>query len=98
MPMNKLTYHRLIPLLLMAVVAMPVLVAGAENQASVPNQAARSEEAAQPPPAAGEVDPDTQKAAEEPPPVSGAAARPVKEFKPTEKIQADSAVSFPIDI
>jgi hypothetical protein len=98
MPMNKLTYHRLIPLLLLAVVAVSVLAAGADNPASVPNQAAKAEETAQTRPAADGVGPDTQKAAEQSPPVSGAAAGPVKEFKPTEKIEADSAVSFPIDI
>ena len=31
-------------------------------------------------------------------PATGAATRSLKEFKPTDKIGADSAVSFPVDI
>jgi hypothetical protein len=31
-------------------------------------------------------------------PVKGRPSKPVKEFKPTDKIDADSAVSFPVDI
>lgn len=33
-----------------------------------------------------------------PPPASKKTAKPVKQFKPTDKIGADSAVSFPVDI
>ena len=41
---------------------------------------------------------ETQQDVEKASPVTGAAVTPIKEFKPTEQIEADSAVSFPVDI
>ena len=99
MPMNKQKYHRLILLLLLAAICIPLLAADAENQATATSQAATTSE--EPPPASpekGAVEPGGEQAAEKAPAVTGAVPTPIKEFKPTEKIQADSAVSFPIDI
>ncbi|MDX2417822.1 MAG: hypothetical protein QNK19_10220 [Xanthomonadales bacterium] len=99
MQMNEQSYHRLILPLLLAAVSIPVIAAGPENQTSTANQTpVPSEEASQAPPEADTATPDTQQAAEKTSPASGAAVTPLKEFKPTEKIDADSAVSFPIDI
>ena len=97
--MNKQKYHRLILLLLMAVFSMPVLTAVTENPGSEssPTETPPEEPAAtadQP----GDVDQDAQEAELISPPVNTPPAKPVKQFNPTEKIQADSAVSFPIDI
>lgn len=96
---NKLKYLRLILLPLLAAVFIPVIVAGTENKASATTQDGAATE--QPVPASPEAettDTETQQAADETPSASGAATGPVKEFKPTEKIEADSAVSLPIDI
>ena len=99
MQMNEQSYHRLILSLLLAAVSIPVIAAGPEGQTSTANQApVPSEEASQTPPETDNAPPDTQQAAEKTPPASGAVVTPLKEFKPTEKIDADSAVSFPIDI
>ena len=99
MLINKQKYHRLILLLLMAAFSMPVLTAVTENPASEPTQAETSPE--EPAPTAaqtGDVDQDRQKGEQISPPVNTPPAKPIKPFNPTEKIQADSAVSFPIDI
>ena len=99
MLMNKQNYHRLILLLLMAAFSMPVLTAVTENPASEPTGTETpSEEPAPTAAQTGDVDQDTQQAEENTPPVNTPPAKPVKPFIPTEKIQADSAVSFPIDI
>ena len=99
MLMNKQNYHRLILLLLMAVFSMPVLTAVTENPASEPTRAEESSEepvttAVEP----GDVEEGKQQAEDKTPPVNTPPAKPIKPFNPTEKIQADSAVSFPIDI
>jgi len=99
MQMNKLKHHRVIPLLLLVAVSMAVLAAGTDNQATEPTPAVTpSENPEQTSPQAGDVDPETPEAGEKAPAASAAAPRPIKEFKPTDKIEADSAVSFPIDI
>ena len=99
MLMNKQKYHRLILLLLMAAFSMPVLTAVTENPASEPTGTETpSEEPAPTAAQTGDVDQDTQQGEQISPPVNTPPAKPVKPFIPTEKIQADSAVSFPIDI
>ena len=99
MQMNEQSHHRLILSLLLAAISIPVIAAGPESQTSTENQTTvPSEEVTQAPPEADKSTPDTQQAAEKTPPASGAAVTPLKEFTPTEKIDADSAVSFPIDI
>ena len=96
MPMNKLKYQRVIPLLLLVAASMAVLAAGTDNQAAEPTPVVTpSENPEQTSPQAGDVDPGVPEAVEKTP---AATPRPIKEFKPTEKIEADSAVSFPIDI
>ncbi len=96
MPMNKLKYHRMIPLLLLVAVSMAVLAAGADNPAAEPTPAVSpSENPEQTSPQADDVVPETLETVEKTP---AATPRPIKEFKPTDKIEADSAVSFPIDI
>jgi hypothetical protein len=99
MQMNRLAYVVLILLLVLAAVSMSVVMADAQSQAPATAQTATSSAEPQKTPIpAGEADPDTRQAVEEPPPASGATTQPIKQFKPTEKIEADSAVSFPIDI
>jgi len=99
MLMNKQKYHRLILLLLLAAFSMPVLTAVTENPASEPTGTETpSEEPAPTAAQTGDVDQDTQQGEQTSPPVNTSPAKPIKPFNPTEKIQADSAVSFPIDI
>ena len=99
MLMNKQKYHRLILLLLLAAFSMPVLTAVTENPASESTPAETpSEEPAATATQAGDVDQETQQGEQTSPPVNTPPAKPIKPFIPTEKIQADSAVSFPIDI
>jgi cytoskeletal protein RodZ len=99
MQMNDKSYRRLILSLLLAAVSVFVIATGAESQTSTSDQTTvPSEESSQTSPDTGESTRDAEQAAEKTPPASGAAVTPLKEFKPTEKIDADSAVSFPIDI
>jgi len=99
MPMNKQKYHRLIPLLLLVVVSMAVLAAGTGDQATEPTSVETpAENPEQTSPETGDVVPETPEALEKADSASAAAPKSIKQFKPTDKIQADSAVSFPIDI
>lgn len=86
-------------LALLAAVLLPQAVAGTENE---PAEEPRPEtEVTQSQPASQEAQTDTGKprhAGEQSPPATGNKAKPVKLFKPSETIGADSAVSFPIDI
>ena len=85
--------------LLFAVVSLAVMAADTENQSSDPAQSGDvPETTSQTPPQTGDGEPETQQDVEKAPPVTGAAVKPLKEFKPTEQIEADSAVSFPVDI
>ena len=90
-------------LLLFAVVSLAVMAADTENQSSDPAQSGDVPEITpqtppQSPPQTGDGEPETQQDVEKAPPVTVAPAKPIKEFKPTEQIEADSAVSFPVDI
>jgi len=99
MPMIKPTYRRSILLLMAAVIALPVLAAEAVDQATTPAQAAAARpESAPMATDSVAVESDLQQAAEKTPAVNSGAPTPITPFKPTEKIEADSAVSFPIDI
>jgi hypothetical protein len=96
MRMNKRKAHRLIFVLFLLVFSVLVLAQGIEKQepASVQGTAGTDEPA--------ETSPQTSDDQQQPEgdidAGSGAAVTPIKEFKPTEQIEADSAVSFPIDI
>ena len=86
-------------LLLFTVVSLTVMAADTENQSSEPVQPGDvPETSSQSPPQTGDGEPETQQDVEKAPPVTGAVVKPIKEFKPTEQIEADSAVSFPVDI
>jgi hypothetical protein len=99
MQMNKLKYQRIIPLLLLVAVSMAVLAAGTDEQAAETTPVVTpSENPQQTSPQAGDVDPETPEAVKNAPAASAATPKTIKEFKPTEKIEADSAVSFPVDI
>ena len=104
MQMNEQKYHRLILLLLLAAFSMPVFTAVTEDPASDATQAeAPSEEQAQ---SSGGTDDMTadeqqvkeQQVEEQTPAGNAPPSKPITPFNPTDKIQADSAVSFPIDI
>jgi len=98
MQMNRQKKSGLI-LLLFAVVSLAVMAADTEDQPSNTDQSGGvPEKTSQSPPQAGDGEADTQQDVEKAPPVTGAAVKPIKEFKPTEQIEADSAVSFPVDI
>lgn len=97
MLMNKRTVHRLVPLLLLVAVSMVVLAAGAEPEATEPTATSTD----QPEQVSSEPDntvPEALESEEKPSSEEAASPRTLKDFKPTDKIEADSAVSFPIDI
>ena len=80
--------------LLLAAVAAPVIALDAGNQDAQPSPTA--DPAAKPQAPTAEPADATPQAGEKTPPAD--AAGPIREFIPTEKIEADSAVSFPVDI
>ena len=83
-------------LLLFAVVSLGVMAADTEDPPSDTAQTDDIPETSPQPPQIDEGEAETLKDAEKVPPV--APAKPIKQFKPTEQIEADSAVSFPVDI
>ena len=104
MRMNKQKQYRLAPLVWLALVLLvtgllPPLLIGAENDPPADDQTtAKTEE---PQAASSNVDTDTQQAPQtttQSPSTTAPVAKPLKNFKPSEEIGADSAVSFPIDI
>lgn len=98
MPMNENTAQRLMLILVLGALFNPAFAADTEKRDSTSNQpATQSAEPVQDQPETDEgapQEPDAQQA----PPGKAAAAEPLKEFTPSDTIQADSAVSFPIDI
>ncbi len=98
MQMNK---HRPLRSLLLAIPALallttallPVVLAQTQDQppAQAPTTPATGPTTTEPP--GTEADSKQQPAAPD-----STTSKPLKSFKPTEKIQADSAVAFPIDI
>ena len=91
---NRLVLISLPVLVLLASLTLPPVLARAQNE-SPP-------ETAQAVPATGDVqqtppEPKTAKK-KQTEAASETAAKPIKEFKPSETIGADSAVAFPIDI
>ena len=88
----------LVSVLLTGAFLAPVLT-GAENEPPAQSPAAPVAKEQRATPAEAVTDKaKTQQAAEQTPAASDAAAKPVQQFEPTDKIGADSAVSFPVDI
>ena len=99
MQMNKQKLHRLVILLVLLVFSVLVVAQGTDQQEpAAVREPTRSEETTKASPQASEAEPDAQPSEGEAPEGSTAVVTPIKEFKPTEQIKADSAVSFPIDI
>jgi len=97
MPMNKHTRRLLYSMTLLAVLVLPPSIAltQTEKPESPQQQQQPSDKASQKTtPTGASVTPDAEQKLPAPP----ASVKPLKEFKPTDKIAADSAVSFPIDI
>ena len=104
MRMNKQKQYRLAPLIWLALVLLvtglvPPLLIGAENDppADVPATAETEEPQAK----SSNAETNKQQAPQttaQSPSTTGSAAKSLKNFKPSEEIGADSAVSFPIDI
>ena len=97
--MNRQKYLLLFLVVLLAAVFLPTVLAVAQDE---PPPKPRSEPVVeQPLQTAPEAETDKAEAgqtAEQTPPAPGTKARVLKEFKPSETIGADSAVSFPVDI
>jgi hypothetical protein len=96
MPMNKHTRQLLFLMTLLAILVLPPSIARTQTEKpEVPQQQQPSDKVSQETTATDEsVTPDAAKK----PPASPTRVKPVKQFTPTDKIAADSAVSFPIDI
>ena len=98
MPITKKFRYRLVLALLLAAMSSPAITSDTVKQASASTQAeTEPDESARNPPGTDDNAPQNQPG-ETPPPESDAAVEPLRNFEPTDKIQADSAVSFPIDI
>ena len=109
MRMNKQKQYRLAPLIWLALVLLvtglvPPLLIGAENEPPADVQATAETEEPQAESSNAETNKQqapqttTQSPSTTGPSTTGSAAKPLKNFKPSEEIGADSAVSFPIDI
>jgi hypothetical protein len=103
MQMSKQKNLALFLFVLLVAVFLPPLLAVAQNEPpSEPQPAPVTDQTQQALPATetgqSEVQHNGQQVTEQTDPATGAAARSLKEFKPTDKIGADSAVSFPVDI
>jgi len=98
MPMNKLTRHRMILILLTAAISCAVFAQDSQNRAPDPQKAERGSEVPPQPLLEKDDAAAENQDAEKTYPAGTSAADPLKEFNPTDKIQADSAVSFPVDI
>ena len=98
MQMNKQKQSLLLSTALLMVVSLPPLLAMAQDRQPT-ESTEQPQQAPQERPTAGSEDPlNTTQPTEQTEPGTGARATPLKEFKPTDKIGADSAVSFPVDI
>jgi len=99
MQMSKQKHLSLFMFVLLGAVFLPALLAVAQNDPpSEPRPAPITDQTQ---PAAPEEEAGqsaTLQDSKETDPATETAARSVKEFKPTDKIGADSAVSFPVDI
>jgi len=84
--------------LLLAAVAAPLLATQAADPTTPAAPVAKPAEQPQAPAQAAEPADGIPQTEKNRSPAGTAKTGPIKEFIPTEKIQADSAVSFPIDI
>jgi len=103
MQMNKQKHLPLfLFVLLVTALLPPLLVVAQDEPPKQPRPAPATDQPQQTLPAAeteqSDIRQSGQQATEQTGPATGTAARPLKDFKPTEKIGADSAVSFPVDI
>lgn len=97
MQMNKLKQLMLISLPLLALLAVAYLpqdLAAQDKEQPVPARPVPASEESRTAP----VEPETDNQVQPAPAVPARATKPIKEFKPSETIGADSAVAFPIDI
>lgn len=84
--------------LLVAVFLTPLLIAAEDETPAEPQPAPAVEQQQQSPSDTETDSTKPQSTAAPAPSTTGAAAKPVKPYKSSETIGADSAVSFPIDI
>jgi hypothetical protein len=99
MQMSKQKHLALFLFVLLGAVFLPSLLAVAQNDPPAePQPAPVTEQTQQTVPEAESGQPATPQGSKKVDPTTGTTARSLKEFKPTEKIGADSAVSFPVDI
>jgi hypothetical protein len=97
MQMNKQTQRLLFLFGLLTAVVLPPLLAVAQSEPAEEKKPVPV--VSQAPKASDETDQqEAQKAPQQTGDATTPVAKPVKEFKPTDKIGADRAVSFPIDI
>lgn len=97
MRMNKLKTRGMTPGLLLSglLVVAPLLLIGAENESAEKDKQVQS---TSPPISEQQTRDEAGETAAPGVPKPPSNPQPVKEFKPTEKIGADSAVAFPVDI
>ncbi len=99
MQMSKQKHLALFLFVLLAAVFLPPLLAVAQNDPPVEPQPAPVTDQTQQVLSEAESGQSAKpKDSNKADPTTGTAVRSLKEFKPTEKIGADSAVSFPVDI
>jgi hypothetical protein len=103
MQMSKQKHLTLFLFVLLGAVFLPPLLAVAQNDPPAETQPAPvTDQTQQALPATetgqSDVQQNGRQVTEQTDPATGTAARSLKEFKPTDKIGADSAVSFPVDI
>jgi hypothetical protein len=99
MQMSKQKHLALFLFVLLVAVFLPPLLALAQNDPPVePQPAPVTDQTQQVVSEAESGQSATPQDSKKTDPTTGTAARSLKEFKPTEKIGADSAVSFPVDI
>jgi hypothetical protein len=96
MLMNKRILNRLIFISFLLVFSVLVLAQGTQEQEAATTGS--EEPVKTSPQASGDAEIGSETPAGDAASATGGIVKPIKEFKPTEQIEADSAVSFPIDI
>ena len=99
MQMSKQKHLALFLFVLLVAVFLPPLLAVAQNDPPAePRPAPVTDQTQQAVSEAESGQPATPQGSKKADPTTGTATSSLKEFKPTDKIGADSAVSFPVDI